>query len=233
MTSPLVACLSVVVTMIGTVQAAGEPQQPKIDRIGGVRYELHGPVRQYVDLVTRNWLLTMPERNPAVLEMFRDRDKKPYRDLLVFSGEFAGKYLTGAVQVERLTGDPALKAHLAAFVAQLVKLQDEDGYLGPYPREQRWNERWDVWGHYHAMLGLLLWHEDTGDKDALRCAVRIGDLLCKTFLNAGRRISDTGKVEMNHAAIHSLCLLYRATRKQAYLDLAQQIVEEFQQTLRR
>ena len=62
-----------------------------------VRFELHGIIEEYVTAVTREWLLKVPDTNPAILEMFADRDKQPPRDLLPWSGEFAGKYLTGAV----------------------------------------------------------------------------------------------------------------------------------------
>src|SRR5258706_245850 len=150
----------------------------RFDRIPGTVLELRGPVRDHIDAVTRQWLLRMPEANPAILEMFADRDKKPLRSLLPWSGEFAGKYLTGAVQVLRLTGDPELKESLAKFVARLVKLQDSDGYLGPFPKDSRLTgkapnaggDTWDAWGHYHAMLGLLLWHEETQDAKALDSA---------------------------------------------------------------
>ena len=206
-----------------------------LNRIPDTRYELHGIVQEYISAVTDNWLLRMPNANPAVLQMFADRDKLPHRDLLPWSGEFAGKYLTGATQVLRLTHDPRLREYVAQFVANLVRLQAEDGYLGPFPQDQRLKVGWDVWGHYHIMLGLLLWHEETGDPEALRCAVKIGDLLCRTFLHSGRRIVDdviinmrhaNSGVEMNHAAIHSLCLLYRVTQTPAYLELACQIADE-------
>ena len=146
--------------------------------------------------------------------MFADRDKRPPRDLLPWSGEFAGKYLTGAVLTLRLTRDPALKRYVARFVARLVALQADDGYLGPFPLDNRLEGKqgtWDAWGHYHIMLGLLLWHEDTGDPQALCAASRIGDLLCRKFLRTGKRIVDTGSAEMNHAVIHSLGLLYEVT----------------------
>ncbi|RPH47014.1 MAG: hypothetical protein EHM91_06645, partial [Planctomycetota bacterium] len=212
------------------------PSRTRVDRIPGTEFDLRGPVREYVDAVTRQWLLKMPDANPAVLEMFADRDKKPPRSLLPWSGEFAGKYLTGAVQVLRLTGDRELKEYLAKFVAKLVKLQDSDGYLGPFPRDSRLTgkaanaggDTWDAWGHYHLMLALLLWHEDTQDPKALECAVKMGDLLCRKFLSSGKKLVSMGSAEMNHAAIHSLVLLHRRTKTPKYLDLAKQIVEEFQ-----
>jgi hypothetical protein len=40
-----------------------------------------------------------------MLEMFRQRDRKHSHDLVPWAGEFAGKYLTHAVQVWRLTRD--------------------------------------------------------------------------------------------------------------------------------
>jgi len=235
-----VVCLSFVLTCLTftnvVVQAKDKLPLPKFSPLPEAQYELSGIVGEYVDAVTHNWILKMPDANPAVLEMFRDRDKKPYRRLLPWSGAFAGKYLIGAVQVHRLTQNPVLKDYIAKFVSKLVLFQAEDGYLGPFPPDNRlegkpcWDNfgTWDVWGHYHIMVGLLLWYEDTGDKNARHCVEKIGDLLCRKFLNTGKRIVDTGSAEMNHAAIHSLGRLYQLTRKRAYLDLACQIIEEFQ-----
>src|SRR5439155_165024 len=175
-----------------------------------------------------------------LLEMFRDRDRRPYRSLEPWAGEFAGKYLTGAVQVLRLTGDPALKAQLADFVRAWVALQAADGYLGPWPTDARLTGRapnvgagkpgatWDAWGHYHALVGLLLWHDETGDAAALAAARKISDLLCDRFLgDKTPRLVDTGSTEMNLAPAHGLCLLYRATHDPRHLALAKQLVTEF------
>ena len=48
------------------------------------------------DNIINNWLIGLRETNPAIIDMFYDRDKQPYRDMLPWSGEFAGKYITGA-----------------------------------------------------------------------------------------------------------------------------------------
>jgi len=67
----------------------------------------------------------------------------------------------------------------------------------------------------------------TADEKALACARRIGDLLCDKFLAPEKHMLDIGSSEMNHAPIHSSPLLYRKTGEKRYLDLAQEIVEEF------
>jgi uncharacterized protein len=209
-------------------------------RISRMDYEFGGYMNDYLRAVTEQWLLVAPAGNPAMLEIFRDRDRLPRRNMVPWAGEFAGKYLTSAVQVLRLTGDPKLRNYIREFVKELTELQAEDGYLGPWPKRNRLTGEapnvmgqqggtWDAWGHYHAMLGLLLWHDESRDKKALECAARIGDLFCLKFLGKKkRRLVDTGSTEMNLAVIHSLCLLYRKVGEKRYLDMALQIVEEFE-----
>lgn len=211
-------------------------QEPIQTRPSQVHYQFQGYLNDYLRGVSDQWLKVAPTANPAILEMFRDRDRQPYRDLVPWAGEFAGKYLTAATQVLRLTADEELRGYLASFVDQLTALQAEDGYLGPWPRgyeltgkaPQIQHGTWDAWGHYHILLGLLLWHEESGDEKALDCARRIGDLFCARFLGATRpRLVDTGSTEMNLAPVHALALLYKTTGEQRYLDLALQLVDEF------
>jgi uncharacterized protein len=210
--------------------------QPIQTRPTQVHYDFQGYLHDYLRGVSEQWLKVAPTANPAMLEMLRDRDRQPYRDLVPWAGEFAGKYLTAATQVLRLTADEALRDYLASFVDRLTALQSEDGYLGPWPRgyeltgsaPQIAHGTWDAWGHYHILLGLLLWHEESGDEKALDCARRIGDLFCARFLGATRpRLVDTGSTEMNLAPVHALALLRKATGEKRYLDLALQIVDEF------
>ena len=100
---------------------------PAVDRVTGTKMNIEGSVGEYIRNVTAQWLTIAPHANPGMLEMFRDRDRLPYRDMVPWAGEFAGKYLTGAVQVLRVTGDEKLRSYLKEFVAQLLPLQDTDG----------------------------------------------------------------------------------------------------------
>ncbi|MFA6111913.1 MAG: hypothetical protein WDA75_24410, partial [Candidatus Latescibacterota bacterium] len=83
---------------------------PKCNRVEKTRYAFGGPLADYLGGITDQWLKVAPAANPAMLEIFRDRDRLPRRNLVPWAGEFAGKYLTSAVQVLRLTGDPGLRA---------------------------------------------------------------------------------------------------------------------------
>ncbi|MGI6496033.1 MAG: beta-L-arabinofuranosidase domain-containing protein [Kiritimatiellia bacterium] len=215
--------------------------KPMLDTCLEARFSLGGEMGRRLDAVTRQWILPAPYANPGMLEMFRQRDRKPSHDMVPWAGEFAGKYLTHAVQVWRLTRDAGLGKHIRRFVAELVSLQADDGYLGPWPKDfrlrkgapncQRFNpqvEPWDAWGHYHVLMGLLLWYQGTGDTEALDCARRIGDLFCRRFLdNPKERLHDTGEHEMNQAPVHALAWLYRLTGEHRYLRMAEQIVAEF------
>lgn len=209
---------------------------PTFERCAHAQIKLDGPAADAADAVIKNWLLRAPRDNPAILEMFADRDRQPYRDLLPWSGEFAGKLLTGMVQVLRVTGDQQLKAAAADLARGIVDQQADDGYLGPFPAESRLTGKapnvrggatWDAWGHYHAMMGLLLWHEESKDDEALACARRIGDLLCAKFPDSGTPVSAMGSTEMNQAVAHSLALLYNRTGDAKHLQGAERVVDDF------
>lgn len=226
--------LSSIVISGESTESNGQIIQPTFQAIHGSRFSLEGPVNHYLEAVTENWLLRAPDANPGILKMFANRDRQPYADLLPWSGEFAGKYLTCVAQMLPMTQDPRLEKYGAAFVDSFIEMQAEDGYLGPFPLEYRLtgqnangSKTWDAWGHYHAMLGLILWYDHTGDEDALNCASRIGDLLCKKFRHPELPISSTGSTEMNQAVVHSLTLLFQRTNNQKYLALAEEIVQDF------
>jgi len=223
------------------------PASDVLARADGSELRIEGPIGAYIENLVTQWLLRAPDANPAMLEMMRDRDHSPLREMIPWAGEFAGKYLTGAVEVMRLCGDEQLRRHLDIFVRRLLSLQAEDGYLGPWPKAYRLTNRrptpriqgerggatdwaWDTWGHYHVMMGLMHWHEATGSRAALDGAVRIADLMCSKYFRRRKvRLVDTGSTEMNLAPAHGLARLYRRKKSDAYIGLARQIIDEFKE----
>jgi DUF1680 family protein len=204
--------------------------------IKGVHFVFHGLLEQRLSANLEQWLLVAPQANPAMLEIFRDRDRQPRRDLVPWAGEFAGKYLTSAVLHWRLLHDGRLRTQIDRFVDELISAQDTDGYLGPHPQGERLTGKtadgkhalWDLWGHYHCMLGLLLWYRETGYEPALQACRRAADHVCRRFLDTDERVIDAGAEEMNMAISHGLCLLYQETGEPRYLHMVREIEVDWQ-----
>lgn len=192
------------------------------------RWHFGGVVAPRLEANLDQWLLRAPEANPALIEMFRLRDRLPVPKLTPWAGEFAGKYLISCVQALRLCDRANLREHTARFVAELIGTQADDGYLGPFPKSERLLGHWDLWGHYHVMQGLLLWHDFSDDAAALAAARRAADLICRTYLDGSRRVFDAGSPEMNMAVAHVLAELHRRTGEPRYLAMANEIVKDWE-----
>ncbi len=83
-----------------------EAAKPMLDTCAEARFSLGGEMGRRLEAVTRQWILPAPYANPGMLEMFRHRDRKPSHDMVPWAGEFAGKYLTHAVQIWRICRHP-------------------------------------------------------------------------------------------------------------------------------
>lgn len=198
---------------------------PVLERLTHAHFAFEGLMGARIEANMRQWLLTTPASNPALLQMFRDRDRLPPRNLVPWAGEFAGKYLISAVQSLRLTSERALRVTLKAFVTDLISTQRADGYLGPFPVSEGMMGpgRWDLWGQYHVMLGLYLYYQETADKAAYAACCRCADLFCRTFVTGGKRVIQAGSEEMNEACIHLFTLLYQDKGEPRYLQMAREI----------
>jgi hypothetical protein len=192
------------------------------------QFRFTGPVGERVEANIDNWLLRAPQSNPGMLEMFQMRDRQPVPQLVPWAGEFIGKYLISAVQALRMTDDPRLFVQVSNVVAAFIATQAEDGYLGPFPKSARLLKNWDLWGHYHALYALALWHEHTGDPAALAAARKAGDLVCATYLDTGRRVLDAGDSEMNMSILTGMAILYRLTGEPRYLRMAHEVEKDWE-----
>ncbi len=212
--------------------ALAEPVVPRgtivLEEPPNPRFEFGGPVGDRVRNNAEQWLIPAPANNPGLLEMFARRDAGLSPDLMPWAGEFVGKYLISAVEAMRMSDDPQLREVVGRVVDRLVELQADDGYLGPWPKKERLRGQWDLWGHYHVMLGLLMYHEATGDERAFRAAERIGDLVCDTFLDTNLRVFDAGSHEMNMGIVHGMARLYRLTGNDRYRRMAEEVFRDFE-----
>jgi DUF1680 family protein len=209
-------------------RSAAEDRREVLKRSRLLECMIEGVLGERIGYNLCNWLYVAPAANPAMLQMFHDRNRTPRRDMVPWAGEFAGKYLISAVQALRLTKDPKLAEHLGEFVAELIAAQDVDGYMGPFPDGVRMvgPGLWDLWGQYHVMLGLLYWYEETGDENALAACWRCAEYFCQFFLDGGRRVLEAGSEEKNLSCLHIFALLYHDNQR--YAQMAHEILRDWE-----
>ncbi len=216
------------VVLASVLRGADTNSALAFDTLPRVQFELGGPVGERIHANLEGWLLRAPQANPGMLAMFRQRDREPVPQLVPWAGEFVGKYLISGVQALRLSDDPRLRQQVSNVVAGFIATQAEDGYLGPFPQKERLLGHWDLWGHYHALLALMMWHEQSGDVAALNAARRAADLICKTYLDTGKRVFDAGDPEMNMAILTGMTRLYRVTGEERYLRMAHEVEHDWE-----
>lgn len=220
-------------------------------------WKLEDETNKLAEQVTEHFLLGLRENDPAILDMFYDRDIEPYRDLLPWSGEFAGKYITGAYYIYQITHASALFGYVEDFLEELIGLIAEDGYLGCYQKQCRLTGAfsdlpektgctWDSWNHYHIMYGLFLWYQETDREEYLDACKRMAELFLQKFYReehpgmgrqeeTGRggsgqalRLHEIGSTEMNLAVLHVFALLYQETGDRRYLDFAEEAIRDLE-----
>lgn len=221
----MISCMAVLVACLSPAAADRDSERAlEMDRVPGAMWRFEGEVGRRVDANLDQWLLRAPDANPGMLDMFRRRDREwPYAQIVPWAGEFAGKYLISGVQALSMTDDPRLRTHLDGFVAALCDTQAEDGYLGPFRKDERLLGHWDLWGHYHVMQGLLLWYDAVGDERALDTVLRAAELIAQRYGASGRRPIEAGAPECNLAIYHVMADLYRRTGDAAFAELIARI----------
>jgi len=225
---PNLTSLLVLLLGVAALPAAESRASLVFDSMPAARFNFSGPVGQRAEANIENWLLRAPQSNPGMIEMFRVRDRKPAPQLVPWAGEFVGKYLISAVQALRMSDDPRLRQQVSNVVAAFIATQAEDGYLGPFPKQDRLLKNWDLWGHYHAILALTMWHEHSGDTAALTAARKVADLVCTTYLDTGRRVFDAGDHEMNMSILTAMAMLHRLTGEPRYLRMAREVERDWE-----
>jgi DUF1680 family protein len=189
------------------------------------RVHLTGWVGSRIEVNEANRLAKL---DPArLLEGYR---KRPGRQ--AWDGEHVGKWLHAATLAWVNTGDPALREKLDYVVAELIKCQLPDGYLGTYLEKERWTE-WDVWAHKYNLIGLITYMRYTGNDAPLLTCRHMADLLCNTFGD------EPGKRDILKAGWHvgmaptsvlePMVLLYRLTGEPRYLDFCKYVLRAWEQ----
>jgi hypothetical protein len=131
------------------------------------------------NVTAEGWLKTQLERNKAGMgghldELEPEMIGKPFTDRnhidLVspgWSGEQSGGYWTGLVQLAYTLNDEELKAKAHKWVYATLALQEDDGYLGSYRKNENKLEDYSAWSANWCYRALLHYYDATGDKEVL------------------------------------------------------------------
>ena len=183
---------------------------------------LAGRLGGAIDLCVRHRVLAQDPEH--LIEPFRQR-----RETNCWSSEFWGKWFISAVAAARYTGDPDALAAVGRSARSMMATQSSDGYIGTYA-PQNHLATWDVWGRKYTLLGLLAYHDLTGDRAALASARRLADHLL-TEVGPGRAsIVKNGAYRgmASSSVLEPMVLLFNRTGDPRYLAFAQHIVAEWE-----
>ena len=174
------------------------------------------------------WLHRVLQDNPNLFAAFADPEGNTFFKTM-WHGEFPGKILTGMAQTYLAFRKPETLETGNRMVQLFKTVQKEDGYLGPWPEKSRFNKdkkKWDTWGHYHCIYGLLQWYNVSGNKDALTVAIKAADCVYDYFITGKQTFASQNWAECNFAISHAFALLYMETKQEKYLEASEYIVQK-------
>jgi len=162
-----------------------------------------------------------------------------------YSGDVSGRFLELAAltsPAESSGKKLASPATLAPLMKTIIRYQKPDGHFGvdvdlAKPLVKTSPPITLLWGNARLLVGLVTASQEFHDPALLAAARRLGDFyvhsadrLCSPSREADYRSSGTygeGYVCCYFPAIEGLCMLYRATRDDRYLQQAQRMAEFF------
>jgi len=185
--------------------------------------------------VTEGFTPVLDQLTPSYCDMsaFETRNKsdlaKPKIGGLWWPGETSGNWLDGYFRMAYLSGDQKAKAEADALVEKILKNQEDDGYLGVYPKGLRYQSplgppnNGELWDQTCLFRGLLAYSEMTGRQDVLDAVRRAVDLTISKY-GDGRpywQAEIPGGGPAHNLMFVDVCeYFYRLTGDKKYVDFA-------------
>ncbi len=181
-----------------------------------------------------------PFARTVVLEEAEEAFRRRVDDRLrpgqgLWQGEFWGKWILGAIGVQRHTQDPELQATVVQSVASILRTRRPDGYIGTYstssfvraagPEANNWN----VWCRKYTLWALVEAAQWIPSHEALDGARGLMDHLMSEVGPFAVPIRETGKFYglPSTSILTPVVELYRCTGDARYLEYARYIVEQW------
>jgi DUF1680 family protein len=152
--------------------------------------------------------------------------------------EMIGDWHDALVRAAMLTGEPAAQRKAERFVEAILASQDDDGYIGIYPKGFRFHfcgHDGELWTQRCVMLPLLAYYEFTGREDVLDAVQRAVKLTISQYGPGTRNYFDNPE-QRGSGVAHGLMFidvlewLYRLTGDDDYRDAALALYGEYNES---
>ncbi len=154
--------------------------------------------------------------------------------IMWWNSETAGNWWDGFVRHAFLTDNKEAMAQSRAIVQNLLDSQDEDGYIGIYKpnlRYQHEGSNGELWSQTTAFRTLLGYYEITGEQQVLEAVEKAMRLTMKQYGPEGRNpfyLKNAFGGVTHGLMMTDVCeTLYRITGKQEYQDYATYLYQAF------
>lgn len=137
------------------------------------------------------------------------------------------KWMEAAAYVYAQNGDPSILKQLDAHISIIAQAQMEDGYLQTQiqlrPEVDRYENRkyHEMYNTGHLLISACVHHKVSGQSNFLDIAIKHANLLYTIFYPETKQF---GRFGFNQTQIMGLVELYRITKDQKYLNLAERFI---------
>ncbi|MGL2963611.1 beta-L-arabinofuranosidase domain-containing protein [Flavobacterium sp. RSB2_4_14] len=155
-----------------------------------------------------------------------------------WNSETQSNWWDGYIRNVFLVNDKAGIEKVNQYVQRILATQDDDGYLGIYDKELRYNfnsENGELWSKATLYRGLLAYYEATNDKKVWNALVRAVDNVMKNYpINVSSPFSSGEK--FNGGVSHGLTFtdvldkMYQITSDKKYTEYALFLYNDFSKT---
>ncbi len=138
------------------------------------------------------------------------------------------KYMEAWSHIYGQTKDPSILDHLDPLIEVIAAAQEDDGYISTAmqlsPDKEYWSNLRDheLYNMGHLLTAASVHHRTTGKRNFLQIAIKLADYLYDLFTPRPPELAHFG---FNPSNTIGAVDLYRATRDERYLELAQCFVE--------
>ena len=148
-----------------------------------------------------------------------------------WKGETEGNWRSGNTMMSLLTGLPAARAHADAMVADILRTQDPDGYIGIYGPTIRWPagklDNGELWAQTTIFRGLLAYYEATGKTEVLQAVEKAVQLSMSHYEPGKTDPYGPGTQDHNLMFVDVVERLYDLTGNTAYRDFGVYLYRDY------